>query len=272
MFCQTGGMQWRRDRQVNVPSDRGRGLRLAVSWLTVWPVSGPVEVGKGLAGRAIGWAPVVGAVLGAGAAALMWVLQAAGASAGVSGLVVVGALVMGTRGMHVDGLADTLDGLGCYGSAERAREVMKSGGIGAFGVAGVVLALVGQAVAFAALAQEHRWAGIAVAVFVGRVAVVLACRMPVAAAPGTQFGALVAGTQSSVVAGGWMVVALAASVLVGYWLGPVAVLVGLAASVVLVWHCARRFEGLSGDVLGAVIEVTVTAVAVIASLDTARLS
>ncbi|MEE2035147.1 adenosylcobinamide-GDP ribazoletransferase, partial [Rhodococcus chondri] len=96
------------------------GIELALSWLTVLPVRGPEHIDRAAAGRAITAAPVAGLLLGAGAAAVSWGLIAVGAAPPLAGLICVGFLAVATRGMHVDGLSDTADGLGCYGPPGRA--------------------------------------------------------------------------------------------------------------------------------------------------------
>ncbi|MGW3545265.1 adenosylcobinamide-GDP ribazoletransferase [Nocardia niigatensis] len=243
------------------------GVRLAVSWLTVLPVRGPEEVGRAVAGRAIGWAPLVGVLLGAGAAGSLWGLGELGASGLLAGFVVVAGLALITRGMHIDGLADTMDGLGSYGPPERAREIMKSGGAGPFGVAALVFALGIQAVSLGALAANSRWLAVVIAVAVGRVAVVLAGRRGIDAAPGAGFGALVAGTQHPALGFVWGGIACLAAIFApgNPWQGPLAVIVALAASMLLARHCVRRFGGLNGDVLGAALEVSVTIAAAVLS-------
>ncbi|MFF3224518.1 adenosylcobinamide-GDP ribazoletransferase [Nocardia suismassiliense] len=244
------------------------GLRLAVSWLTVLPVRGPETVDRVAAGRAIALAPLVGGLLGVGAAGLLWVLVWVGASPVLAGLLVVGALALITRGMHLDGLADTMDGLGSYGPPERARQIMKSGGAGPFGLAALVFSIGVQAVSLAALAEADRWFAVALAVTVGRIAVVLACRKGIDAAPDTSFGALVAGTQHPLTAALWSAAALTAAIFAtpDYWQGPLAILIALTAATILVRHTVRRFEGLSGDTLGAAIELTVSLTAATLSL------
>ena len=244
---------------------RAEGLVLAFSWLTVLPVRGPSQVDRVRAGRAIAHAPLVGLVLGCVCSALLWATTVAGLSAILCGLIAVAAAALLTRGMHIDGLADTADGLGCYGPPERAREVMKSGSAGPFGVAAIALTSAIQAASLGQLAQERLWWAVVVVAVTARVAAVLACRKGIDASTSGGFGALVAGTQSNAVLTLWVIAAAAASVFAQPdrpWQGPLVVVAVLTLSGFAVRHCVRRFGGLSGDVLGAAIETTTASAAV----------
>jgi adenosylcobinamide-GDP ribazoletransferase len=96
-------------------------------------------------------APAVGALLGAVLAAILLGATGAGAPALVAGAVTVAAGALFTRGLHLDGLADTIDALGSYRSGPAALEIMKKPDVGPFGVAALVLVLLIQAGALAAL-------------------------------------------------------------------------------------------------------------------------
>lgn len=230
------------------------GLRLAFSWLTVLPVHAR-HVDRDVARWAITFAPVVGLVLG-GAAAGLLVLLDAGL---LGGVLVVAFLALATRGMHLDGLADTADGLGSYQGPERALAIMRDGPVGPFGVVALVLVLGAQAAAM------HDWVAVVLAVATGRVAFTICCRRGVPAARPEGLGALVAGSQPTVVPVVWVVALAGASVVQG-WRGPVAIVVATGLVVLLVHHTRKRFGGVTGDVLGAASELATTVVLVALAL------
>lgn len=259
------------------PPRRTGALHLATAWLTVLPVRTPTAPPDRIdGGRVIAAVPVLGLLLGGLTAAAACGLGHTRLPESVIGALCVALLALATRGMHLDGLADTADGLGCYGDRDRVRAVMRSGDIGPFGAATLVLVLLLQALTIAALAGEHRWYAIVFAILLGRTAVVIACRRAIPAANDHGFGALVAGTQrvSLVI---WLLVCTALAAAAGWLEVPAAppvfavgaalrALGALIAVAVFAWaftrHCARRTGGVSGDVLGATLELS-TALALV---------
>ncbi|MEV0154568.1 adenosylcobinamide-GDP ribazoletransferase [Micromonospora sp. NPDC050686] len=240
----------------------GDGLRLAVTTFTTLPVRAG-RIDRAAAGTAMAFAPAVGALLGVALAVLL-AGSAALAPPLVAAAVTVGCAALLTRGLHLDGLADTVDALGSYRRGGAALEIMKKPDVGPFGVAALVVVLLVQAAALAELAGRP-WpatlAAVVAATAAGRLGVTLACRRGVPAARPDGLGALVAGTVGPVapVLGAAAVAVVAAGAVPGRpWQGPLAVLAALAVAVGLLRHLVRRFGGITGDVLGAVVEVVTT--------------
>jgi adenosylcobinamide-GDP ribazoletransferase len=247
-------------------SERGRlaaGLRAALTFFTVAPVrSGRVD--RPVAAVAMSAAPVVGALLGLAEGGAALGLRALHAPALVLGAVVVGLDALLTRGLHLDGLADTVDALGSYADRERALRIMKSPEVGPFGVVALGLTLLLRSAAVGALAVRP-WLAVlsclVAAAAAGRLAAAWACRPGVPAARPEGLGALVAGTVGLAprLAGLVAVGVVAVPAVPGrVWQGPLAVALALGAALLLLRHVLRRLSGITGDVLGALIELATT--------------
>ncbi|GAB7037998.1 adenosylcobinamide-GDP ribazoletransferase [Catenuloplanes niger JCM 9533] len=239
------------------------GLRLASTTLTVVPARVGI-VDRRTAAVAMSAAPLIGVPLGALLAAALILLGAAGAPALLAAAVTLGAGTLLTRALHLDGLADTVDALGSYRAGEAGLAVMKKPDIGPFGVAALVLTLLVQT---AALTSLHGAAPTAVAATVitawvtGRLAISWACRRGLPAARPTGLGALVADTVPAPVLAATTAATAAislAAVPARPWQGPLSVFLALAATLLLVRQCRRRFGGITGDVLGASLELATT--------------
>jgi adenosylcobinamide-GDP ribazoletransferase len=251
----------------------------ALGLFTVLPVpAGARRPGAGV----LGWLPVVGLLLAALAylpALAVWRGGGAGTPFLAAALVVT-ALALLTRGLHLDGTADLADGLGSGRPAEQALEIMRRPDVGAFGVVAVTCTLLVQVTALSAvLAESTRPEGLfalALAAVTGRLAVVQAAGHPVTA--GSSLAVLVAGGAPAgvrwAVAAGLLLAAGGGAVLLGrgttgaLW-SVGAVLAGLLAAAALCRHAVRRLGGVSGDVFGALVEVATAATLVVLAAATA---
>jgi adenosylcobinamide-GDP ribazoletransferase len=209
-------------------------------------------------------------VVGAGVGAL-----AGGVGVGLDsrlGLLLAAALAVATDALvtgaiHLDALADTADALGAA-TRERALEIMREPTIGSFAATAVALDLLVKTAALAALLDGPDAVLAATAAFaLGRAApLVLSWALPYARAGGGTGASLADRARAPWLAAGLLVgigVAVGALGLRGLWLagaaGGAVLLVGLVA-----W---RRFGGVTGDVLGAAVELA-TALALVAAAAT----
>ncbi|MGW7048716.1 adenosylcobinamide-GDP ribazoletransferase [Streptomyces avermitilis] len=251
------------------------GLRFAFGTLTVLPVR-VTRWDRAAARGGMLCAPVAGLVVGLLAAALGTLLLLLGASPSLAAVATAAVPAVLTRGLHLDGLADTADGLGSGKPAEDALRIMKQSDIGPFGVITLVFVLLAQ-VAALHQAYETSWARGAFAAVVSagaaRLALTLAARTGVPPARPEGLGAAVAGTVpvagALLTAGAVIAAAAGAGALFGTYdivRTALAVLLALAAAELLLRHCTRRFGGVTGDVFGGLAETAATTALVVLSL------
>jgi adenosylcobinamide-GDP ribazoletransferase len=240
-------------------------LRVAVSFLTILP-AGPRDLSVGgPLGQARAWFPLVGLLLG-GALALLDVLLSAAFPRGLADALLLAALVVMTRAVHLEGFMDSCDALFGGFTRERRLDIMRDPHVGAFAVVGGALLLLLKWTALGALSPAVRTPALVLFPCLGRWGTALVMALfPYARSHGmgTAFQEGY-GRRHLMVA---LLTALAASVLTAGLGG----IVLLATASAVAWGLGRwtagLLGGLTGDTYGAIneaVELTTLLVAVAA--------
>lgn len=251
------------------------GWRLALGTLTAVPVRAPAAVDRTTAGTAMAIAPLATLPLGIACTLVAWGGQVLGLPVMVTALLAVGAVTLGNRAFHLDGLSDTADALTASYDRERSLAVMKTGTSGPAGVVACILVLglqvAGLAGLFAARSDLPAAVLAGTVVCASRAAFALCCVRGIGAARTGGLGHLCAGSvprTATLLA--WIVVAGGLG-LTGWWSGQpwwVGVLAtAVAAGVVgfVLSRSHRRFGGVTGDVFGAGAEMSLATMLVVLS-------
>jgi adenosylcobinamide-GDP ribazoletransferase len=225
----------------------------ALVFLTSLPLGRAVDVEPRDLGRAAPAFPLVGAMLG-GIVGSTAALGADALGPALAAMLSVALSALLTGAIHFDALADSADALGGR-SPEHALEIMRDPRIGAFGAAALVLVAGIEAAALAGLAAAGAVAAVVASFGLARSVAPAAARLAPDARRGAGLGGpLAAGGTVRAAAG--VVVAVALATLLTGWDG--LALAGCAAGCAALGTavCRRRFGGLTGDGLGALILLT----------------
>ncbi|GAA1742915.1 adenosylcobinamide-GDP ribazoletransferase [Aeromicrobium alkaliterrae] len=249
------------------------GWLLAAGTLTVvrWPA--PERVDRRAARIAMLLAPLAVVPIGLVVALTVWLGNEVDAPPLVVGLLAVGLVGLGSRGLHLDGLSDVADSLTASHDRDRSLEVMKGGTAGPAGAATLVVVLGLQAVAIAALVGTDAGPLVAGAlVCLSRAALAVDCVAGVPPARDSGLAVSFAQTVPRAAAiGTWIVVVaacvgLALAADLPWWRGLVLGAALLAGAVAVLERCVRRHGGVTGDCFGASIEIALAAGLIAASI------
>jgi len=244
-----------------------RGLKLAAQFLTRLPVSKVDDFSPLELSRSAAWFPLVGAVIGLIIAAA--VFACSHRSALLAGVLGVLAWVWLTGALHLDGLADLADALAAsHRDPQRFLTVLADPHVGTFGVVAVVLVLMLKAAALAMLAAApvlgivSALLGVPLILAWARLGPLAWSRWlkPLKAGHGERFAwRLHAGWIAF-----WTVLLLIGSAVISPALC-------LAPLVIAAWGAwlKVRIGGMTGDCLGAGVEVTEAALLLILALTSA---
>ena len=237
------------------------GFVTVARFLTIVPLPTRATGGADSLGRSAGWFPVVGVALGAALAVgdrgLSWLFPQI-----LAALLTVTVWKLLTGGLHLDGLADCLDGLMGHDRDHRLS-IMRDSRIGAFGAVGLILILLLELTALAELPAAMRWRALLAAPAIGRAMPPVLAGIFRAALEDGQGAAFARGVKP---AGSWIagLVGLVAALLALRTAGGVAFGIAAVAAVGMGSFLSSRIGGLTGDAFGAAVEVGELAVLLVA--------
>jgi adenosylcobinamide-GDP ribazoletransferase len=226
-------------------------------FLTRVPVPGVSDFSPADLARSAAWFPFVGLIVGAVVALLVFALDHR--SAAVAGIVGVLAWVWLTGALHLDGLADVADALGAsHRDPQRFLAVLADPHVGTFGIVSIVLVLMLKAASLAMLTTSMLWS-VPVILAWARLGTLAWAKwlQPLKPGHGEKF--------AWEIPAGWIVfwtlLLLAAS-------AAVAPVLCVAPLVIAAWGgwLQVRLGGMTGDCLGAGVEVTETALLLLVAL------
>lgn len=225
-------------------------LQVAVMLLSRLPAGRVGEDAPGMGRTAWAW-PLVGALIGSITAGAYAVCHALGLPPALAALVALSTGIFATGALHEDGLADLADG--CGGGHDRARklEIMRDSRIGSYGVLALILSVALRAGAISALADPAQvaLAAIGLAIVTRGWLPMWLYLLPPARDDGLGRGAAQVTKPAMGVA---LALGLAGLVLAG----PGAGLATLAGGAVVAGIAQRQLGGQTGDVLGAIQQVS----------------
>jgi adenosylcobinamide-GDP ribazoletransferase len=240
-------------------------LRTGLAFLTRLPLAPAAPVTGADISRASWTFPVIGAGVGLVAALVYWLAYSFGLQPFVAATLAVASTLAVTGCLHEDGLADTADGFGGGTTQERKLEIMRDSRIGSYGAAALIFSIMLRVGAAASLAEPALAAAALIAANAGaRAAMPIFMRSVERARPDGLSAEAGAPPQES--AGIALLIGLA---IVWLCLGFSAMLLVLvlaaAALVLMAWLSKSQVGGQTGDVLGAVEQVSEVLILLVAA-------
>lgn len=229
-------------------------FRTAMSFLTIFPVAGDLTPDPERLARSMGFFPAAGLVIGLGLVVLNWLLDGLIPRPVLDCLLIL-FMILATGALHLDGIADLIDGLAGGKDRESVLHIMKDSRVGAIGVVGLVMVLLLKYLSLYNVDQSLKSAALIFTPAVGRwIQVVLANYCPYLRPEGGTGAAFVelVGEREVLIATGTLIAA--ALVLFGFDGIFLVFLFGIVA-MLLLRYFQSRLGGVTGDVLGAATEI-----------------
>ncbi|MDD5465124.1 MAG: adenosylcobinamide-GDP ribazoletransferase [Candidatus Omnitrophica bacterium] len=227
---------------------------LAIQFLTILPLGE-----KKFSPEKLAWAliyfPIVGLFLGAILAGLNICLSSLGISALAVNIILVIALVILTRGIHLDGLADTTDAFLSGKGKEETLEIMRDPHIGVMGALSLISILILKIGLLSSVSAAVKPAALMLMCISGRWSAVLSIYLFPYARQEGKAKVFIEGMSLKIFIISAIIVIICAAIVLNI-AGLVVLLIVSGCAYIIGRFICSKIEGVTGDTLGAVIELT----------------
>lgn len=236
-----------------------KSLLAAIRFLTILPLPGSGENDTSFFGGALFYFPIIGLLIGSFSALGAFFLVNA-LPIGVVAVLLTIFLSLASGFLHLDGLADSCDGLLSARPAQKCLEIMRDSRIGVMGAAALSVVFLLKTASIAALDPTNIYSALIIAPVAGRTSIILMMALLPYARKNEGLGVLFySGNNRWAAFFSALFFITVTTVLIPtkFIMLSLTLVVSVA---VFSWVCRKKIGGATGDTLGAVCEITETMV------------
>jgi len=235
-----------------------RSFFLALQFLTIITIVPDLIGTRRELSSSLAFFPFTGLILGSLLAGFDWAARGLW-SPEICGVLDTVWLALLTRGLHLDGVADTFDAVGSGADRERALEIMRDSSNGALGMLAMVCLLMVKAAALVGLSTHSSWQWFMLIPCLSRLGINIMGAVSQYARSTGGLGEAFTGKASRKYLPVALATALTAAWILRGTAGLTMLAAGMAWCVPAAMWCRHRFGGITGDLLGAHVETVETA-------------
>jgi len=230
---------------------------IALQFLTIFPIRIKSEVNEKDLGASLVWFPVVGALIGAVLAAILFIFSFLPHLVTIA-LVLIASIVL-TGAIHLDGFTDTCDGFLSAKSKEKILEIMRDSRIGTMGAVGITCLLLFKFTILVSIPKDILWKALIMTAVFARWCQCLACYMSGYAREEGKARYFIEHAAGKGVLSG-AVFTLVMFILLLRLKGLILFFICLLPVFLSIQFVKRKIGGMTGDTIGAVSEIAEVAV------------
>jgi adenosylcobinamide-GDP ribazoletransferase len=225
---------------------------IALQFLTILPLKIKSEIKQKDFGKSLIYFPIVGMLIGFILVLTLFLFGFLPGLVKSAAILIISIFITG--GIHLDGFADTCDGLYGLKTKEKALEIMRDSHIGAIGAMGTVALLLLKFSLLVSIPQEVLWKILVLMVIFARWALVLACfSAKYARKEGkAKYFIEYAGRREILIGG---LFTLASFLLLMKIEGLILFFISIVPVFLFISYVKKKIEGMTGDTIGATSEI-----------------